>query len=60
MNELEQIRTQLHLALEAGRPREEILRVSRHLDRMIVAGMKSTLDKTQPPFQARQAMGERG
>ena len=52
MNDIERIRASLHHALANGHPQEEILDISRSLDTMIVAGMRSRLDSAHAPAQS--------
>ena len=47
VNELERIRDRLHTAISVGLPREEILKVSQHLDQLILISMKADRDRRQ-------------
>lgn len=49
MNDIERIRASLHHALADGHPQEEILRLSRCLDAMIVAGMRVKYNAVRDP-----------
>jgi hypothetical protein len=49
MNDIERIRASLHHALADGHPQEEILRLSRCLDAMIVAACASNTNAVRDP-----------
>ena len=48
LSELERIRMRLHTAMSVGMPREEILKVSRHLDELIISSMKANQEEKKP------------
>jgi len=51
VSELERIRDRLHYAMSVGLPREEILKVSQHLDRLILTSMTAERDRRKQMMQ---------